>query len=127
MKPILHTLQTLLQALARIAIILVASLIVVAATMAVAPASQTGDADFGQGGDRPAQGQFAAQTANQDSTGSVGAPGNLDKPGGERDHEGGEGSMGWGEVLKNLAIVGVIILPFAAVGALRRRSKVAVA
>jgi uncharacterized protein YxeA len=129
--------KTILKTIARVAVILLASLIVVGATMLLTPANSTvGNAGFGE------QNRFAqVQTTDQQSTSvaqsgttadaqsaTQGQPVFAQSGFGDREeHEGAAGAFGWQEVGANLLKVGVIVLPFAVIGALKRRRKLNVA
>lgn len=120
--------KTLLKTIARIAVILLAGLVVVGATVLLTPSSlATGNAEFGPRGGRPGTVQTRGQSADAqvpaEGQPSFGRPG----PGSGEGGEGGAGAMGWLQVGENLLKVGVIVLPFVVVGAIRRRRKVTIA
>jgi hypothetical protein len=127
--------KTVLKTIARIAIILLACLVVVGVTVLLTPASlATGNAEFGPRGARPGAAQTTGQAVDQSSSGAsadaqVPAEGqrNFGRPG----PDGGEGreggAMAWAQVGENLLKVSVIVLPFAVVGAISRKRKAMIA
>jgi hypothetical protein len=127
--------NTLLKTIARIAIILLACLVVVGATVLLTPASlATGNAEFGPRGARPGAAQTTGQAVDQSSSGTPAdaqAPAEGQRGFGRPGPDGGEGreggAMAWMQVGENLLKVGLIVLPFAVVGAIRRRRPVAIA
>ena len=129
--------KTVLKTIARIAVILLACLVVVGATVLLTPASSTtGNAEFGPRGERPGAAQTSGQSIDQSSSGTIAnaqvptdGQGNFDRrgPGGGEGREGGAGAMAWAQVGENLLKVSVIVLPFAVVGAIRRKRKVTIA
>lgn len=130
MKPILKT-------IARIAIILLASLVVVGATVLLTPSNLAGgNGEFGGSrGAPPNAAQMTDQSQSstdqtQNAASATGAQSSTESqqnfngfgPGGGEGREGREGgSMGWMQVGENLLKVCVIILPFAVVGAIQHR------
>jgi hypothetical protein len=83
----------------RIAVILLAALIVTGATMLLTPANSA--SDFGAGGQRPPRPE--------------GAP-----PRGER---GGPGGFAFGEVLSHSAVIAIVVAPFAVYSATRGKRR----
>ena len=134
--------KSVLKIIARIAIILLASLVVVGATVLLTPSNLAGgNAEFGGSrGAPPNAAQMTEQNRPSSDQTQNSAPNgaqasnqgqrNFGRPtrsgGGEGFGERGGGSQGWMQVGLNLLKVCVIVLPFAVVGALlRKRRKVA--
>ena len=122
--------KTVLKTIARIGVILLASLVVVGATVLLTPASSTtGNAEFGPRGNRPGAAQTTGQSVDQSSSSTTAGQQNFGRPspGGGEGREGGAGAMAWAQVGENLLKVSVVVLPFAVVGAISRKRKATIA